>query len=173
MSEPSPTTDRLDRVRVTRQLSQFLDLFISSTSLALRYKIEGVEPAPDDPEKVELAVYFEGPDQDLLLERTGELLLALEYLAVRIAKLPSGSHDRVRFDAGGLRAGRVEELRLSARVAAERVRASRQPFRFQPMPARERRILHLALQGIAGVRSESEGTGDERRVVIHPATAER
>ena len=58
---------------------------------------------------------------------------------------------------------------MTARVAAERVQTSKQPFRLNPMSSRERRIVHLALKEMPGVRTESVGTGDERQVVIHPA----
>jgi len=54
-------------------------------------------------------------------------------------------------------------------VAAERVQASRQPFRLNPMSSRERRIVHLALKDMTGVRTESIGMGEDRQVVIHPA----
>ena len=64
---------------------------------------------------------------------------------------------------------RFEELRMTARVAAERVQSSQQPFRLNPMSSRERRIVHLALKEIPGVRTESVGMGEERQVVIHPA----
>jgi spoIIIJ-associated protein len=37
------------------------------------------------------------------------------------------------------------------------------------MSSRERRIVHLALKDIPGVRTESVGMGEERQVVIHPA----
>jgi spoIIIJ-associated protein len=56
-------------------------------------------------------------------------------------------------------------------VAAERVQSSHQPFRLTPMSSRERRIVHLALKEIPGVRTESIGMGEERQVVIHPAKA--
>src|SRR6266436_3564472 len=64
---------------------------------------------------------------------------------------------------------RFEELRMTARVAAERVQTSRQPFRLNPMSSRERRIVHLALKDMNGIRTESVGVGEERQVVIHPA----
>jgi len=67
------------------------------------------------------------------------------------------------------RALRFEELKMTARVAAERVQSSRQPFRLNPMSSRERRIVHLALKDMTGVRTESIGVGEERQVVIHPA----
>ena len=56
-------------------------------------------------------------------------------------------HEKIHLDCGGYRALRFEELRMTARVAAERVQASQQPFRLNPMTSRERRIVHLALQG--------------------------
>ena len=58
---------------------------------------------------------------------------------------------------------------MTARVAAERVQSSKQPFRLNPMSSRERRIVHLALKDMPGVRTESVGVGEERQVVIHPA----
>jgi len=75
----------------------------------------------------------------------------------------------VRFDCGNFRASRIAELKLSAEVAAERVRQTREAFRFQPMVARDRRIIHLSLQNQPGVRTTSEGDGDMRLVVIFPA----
>ncbi len=65
----------------------------------------------------------------------------------------------------------MAELKLSAEVAAERVRQTREPFRFHPMGARERRIIHLALKDQPGVRTTSEGQGEMRQVVVFPADA--
>ncbi len=64
-------------------------------------------------------------------------------------------------------------MRLSATAAADRVRRSGKPFQFNPMTSRERRIIHLALRDEPGVRSESQGVGPGRRVVIYPVTSSR
>jgi len=124
---------------------------------------------PDEFERPEIVVVFDGPDKDLLLERGAELLLALEYLAVRSLRLEPPFFDRIRFDSGDFRALRIAELMLSAKVAAQRVRETKQPFRLNPMAPRERRIVHLALKDLAGIRTTSEGVGKERQVVIMPA----
>ena len=116
---------------------------------------------------------FRGEDEAFLLERNADLLLAMEHLAHRWLKLDPRLHDRVRFDCGDYRASRLEELKLSARVAAQRVRETSQPFRFNPMSSRERRIIHLELNGAAGVRTVSEGAGDRRQLVIYPATVKK
>jgi spoIIIJ-associated protein len=64
---------------------------------------------------------------------------------------------------------RIEELRMSALTAADRVKRTGAPFRFNPMNSRERRIIHLALRNEPAVRSESAGMGPGRHVVIYPA----
>ncbi len=64
---------------------------------------------------------------------------------------------------------RIEELRVSALTAADRVKRSGMPFSFNPMNSRERRIIHLALRNETAVRSESAGMGPHRQVVIYPA----
>jgi spoIIIJ-associated protein len=66
------------------------------------------------------------------------------------------------------RASRLEELRLAAQVAAERVRRTGVPYSFSPMSSRERRILHLALRDETDLRTESQGESARRYVVLFP-----
>jgi len=160
---------RLDRPRATEELKRFLDLIRSEAHLEIEYEIRPRAEGEDPSQTPELAVVLSGPDQDLLLERHAELLLALEHLAHRWLRLEPRLHDQVRFDCGDYRSTRIEELKLSARVAAQRVRETGQPFPFQPMSSRERRLIHLELTGAPGVRTESEGWGDRRHLVIYPA----
>jgi len=63
---------------------------------------------------------------------------------------------------------RIQELRLAADVAAERVRKSGAPYEFGPMTSRERRIVHLALRDHADLRTESAGEAAFRHVVLYP-----
>jgi spoIIIJ-associated protein len=161
----------LDRDRATAELKRFLDLALRSMGLSLEYEIASAPGEGDAANAGDLVISFKGEDQDLLLERNGELLLALEYVAHRWLKLDPRLHDRVRFDCGDYRATRLEELKLSARVAAQRVRETGQEFRFNPMSSRERRIIHLELTGAAGIRTASEGSGDRRQLVIYPASS--
>lgn len=165
--QPEPP---LDRERATEELKRFLDLVLREMHLAVEYEIASPGGADVKPDETELAITFRGADQDLLLERNAELLLALEHLAHRWLRLHPRLHDRVRFDCGEYRALRLDELKLSARVAAQRVRETGQPHRFNPMPSRERRIIHLELSGAADVRTVSEGFGERRQLVIYPAT---
>jgi spoIIIJ-associated protein len=164
--EQPPRDLHFDRERAAADVKRFVDLVVREMQLAIEYSIT---PA-DGPEGEGLVVAFRGPDQDFLLERNAELLLALEHVAHRWLRLNPQLHDRVRFDCGDYRTTRLEELKLSARVAAQRVRETGQEFRFNPMSSRERRIIHLELNGAPGVRTMSEGSGDRRQLVIYPAT---
>jgi len=165
---------KLDRDAVANALKGWLAAVMPKMSLNLRCKIQ-ISPTSaagdEEFEKPEIVVLFDGADVGLLLEHGAETLLALEYLAVRSLRIEPPFFDRIRFDAGDFRAARIAELKLAARVAADRVRESRQPFRMNPMTARERRIVHLALKDLSGIRTSSDGMGDERQVVIYPADA--
>jgi spoIIIJ-associated protein len=161
---------KLDHPAVTVELRRCLDTLLPKARLELAYDIRRTGPAAaSELENPEILVVFRGHDQDLLLERNAELLKALEHIALRWLWLDPQFYGRVRFDAGGYRAIRIEELKLSARVAADRVRETHAPFRFNAMAARERRILHLVLKEEPGVRTSSEGSGEERQVVVYPA----
>ena len=168
MSQSFVRDGHLDLASLTAELRRFLDLFLKQTRLELQYEIVQAKTGQGEVESPQTLVAFHGPDQEILLQRNAELLMALEYLALRWLRLEPGFHDHIRFDSGDYRALRLEELKLSARVAAQRARETRQPFRFNPMPARERRIIHLELSGASGVRTESEGTGEKRYLVIYP-----
>lgn len=163
---------RLDRERAVAELRRFLDLAVREMHLEMDYEI-APPPADAQPNETDVVVAFHGADQELLLERNAELLLALEHIAHRWLRLDPRLHDRVRFDCGDYRAIRLEELKLSARVAAQRVRETGQPFRFNPMSSRERRIIHLELNSAPGVRTVSEGAGDRRQLVIYPANTKK
>ena len=169
MTDTPSHDEHWNREAAAAELRRFLDLVVKSARFELRYDIRTQAPRAGGIEEPEILVAFSGRDQELLLERNAELLQALEYIALRWLKLDPKAYDRVRFDSGDYRALRLEELKLSAQVAAERVRESHQPFRFNPMSSRERRVIHLTLKDVPGVRTSSEGMGERRQVVVYPA----
>jgi spoIIIJ-associated protein len=122
-----------------------------------------------DSETPEIVVEFSGPDSDLLVEAHAELLNAIEYVVLRAVRLEENLYSKICFDCQDWRRSRMEELKLMAQVAADRVQETGMPFPLSPMNARERRIVHLALHGRPEVLTESDGRGPERRVIIRPA----
>ena len=163
---------KLDREGIEEPLRSFLDRLLRACGFFLTYQIRPAAPQDlTEMENPELIVEFSGEDSALLLERNAELLRAMEYVCIRAVRLDPHYHDRIRFDCEAYKATRIEELKLTAQVAAEKVRASGQPFRFNPMTARERRIIHLALKDTPGIRTASEGYGERRQLVIYPEKA--
>jgi spoIIIJ-associated protein len=135
----------------------------------LRFTICKREASEQGIEAAGTVVDFEGQDTDLLLERNAALLDALEYLVLRAVRADDDSCGRIVFDSKGWRQVRAEELKLTALMAARQVMETGSPFSLNPMNPRERRIVHLALKGEAGVQTLSEGSGEHRKVVIYPA----
>ena len=151
------------------RIDSFLRTTLDNAGLKVNYQVQDVETADDDFETPDVVVKFSGGDVDLLLSNRAELLLALEHVTMEVLRMPSEDHSRVSFDANDYRLLRIEELRLSATTAAEKVKRTGVPFRFNPMNSRERRVIHLALRSETAVRSESAGSGPQRQVVVYPA----
>jgi spoIIIJ-associated protein len=166
----NPVTQRKYSAATTGpRIDAFLQTVFKSGGFSLHYEILDTQPAGDDFETPDVVVRFTGPDVDLLLANKAEMLLALEHLVMEVLGAPSEDHSRISFDANDYRLLRIEELRLSAMTAAEKVKRTGVPFRFNPMNSRERRVIHLALRGETAVRSESLGAGPQRQVVVYPA----
>src|ERR1700687_3574124 len=159
----------MDKVAAANKINEFLKAVVTHGGLHLKYRIVVDPPALNDWETPEIYVDFSGPDSTLLLDRGGELLRALELLAFEILRLPSGEHEKVSFDCKNQRSLRLQELRMAASVAAAKVRQTGTPFHFAPMSSRERRVVHLALRDQTDLRTESDGEGFNRCVVLYPA----
>lgn len=151
------------------RIRQFLEPVLASAHLELKFEVVPGRTAHPEIEDPHLMVLFSGQDVDLLLANKGELMLALEHLTLEILQVPSNEHALICFDANDYRVMRIEELRLTAQTAAERVIKTGDHFQFNPMTSRERRIIHMALRGETRVKSESFGVGPVRQVVIYRA----
>ncbi len=150
------------------QLEEFLDMVFDHLDFDVEYEILEGQHLHPDLEDPDLLVKFSGPDVDLLLANKAELMLAVEFLTMEALRMSPEDHSRLCFDANDYRMMRIEELRLSAITAAEKVKQTRRPFHFNPMNSRERRIIHLSLRNETDIRSESTGSGPFRQVVVLP-----
>jgi spoIIIJ-associated protein len=139
-------------------LEELLNSFVHSASLHVSYEIKAEEEAVE--------VDFSGEDAPILLARNAEVLRALEYLANHLFEQNKGC--KILIDCHGYRAIRTEELRLMALTAAEKVKRLGRPYHLSPMSPEERRIVHLAVAEDPQLRTESEGFGENRKVVIYP-----
>lgn len=111
-------------------------------------------------------VEVQGADLGALIGRGGENLVALQQIVSAITSKKAGRSVHVGVDIEGYRRRREEQLREMAERVAARVRATGHAVTLEPMLAYERRVVHLAVQGQQGVKTESVGVEPNRRVVI-------
>jgi spoIIIJ-associated protein len=126
--------------------------------------------APDDGEgnEDEIRLEIEGPDAGRVIGKRGAVLEAIQYLTSRVAHKAGEERKHVQVDAEGYRARHEDQLAQMAKRLAERVAQEGKVITFDPMSARDRRIVHMALKEMTGVRTESNGEGPDRRVQIIP-----
>ncbi|MDR0433470.1 MAG: protein jag [Gracilibacteraceae bacterium] len=113
-------------------------------------------------------IMITGEDIGVLIGRRGETMDALQFLLNLAVSRQTGMRSRIFLDIAGYRQRREETLINLARRLAEKVKRTNSRVTLEPMPPRERRIIHLALQGDWKLTTFSEGDEPNRRVVIAP-----
>ena len=111
---------------------------------------------------------IQGDDLDPLIGRRGETLAALQYIARLILSKQFARNVDLVVDVQGHKQRREDQLRRMARRMAEQAAQRQRVMTLEPMPANERRIIHLELREHADVTTESVGDGDRRKVTIIP-----
>jgi len=160
-------SEQQDLARVTSDVvTRLLD------GMGLYAAVEVVERGGQvDPETHEVAplqVNIIGDDLGVLIGRRGETLRDLQFLTRLIVSRKIGKWPNIVVDVEGYKSRRAETLQALARRMADRVRTTHQPVTLEPMPAYERRIVHLTLRNDKDVYTESTGEGESRKVQILP-----
>jgi len=107
-----------------------------------------------------------GEDLGILIGRRGSTLASLQYTVNHMVSRQLKSKALVTVDVEGYRRRREENLKGLALRLAEKVKATGRTITLEPMPANERRIVHLALANDPQVASFSLGDGESRKVAI-------
>jgi len=142
-------------------VSELIDYFLGAMGVVADTYIR------EDDEGV-MTFEIDGPDAGLLIGRRGETLQALQFIVRMVTNRQLGRKAHVVIDIEDYRERRVQMLRRLARRTAGRVGSSGREYALEPMSPAERRIVHMSLAGHDEVRTESEGEGNQRRVVIFP-----
>ncbi len=124
----------------------------------------------EDGELSSVGLNIEGEDLGILIGRRGQTMVSLQYIVRIIMSRKMEVNVPIVLDVEGYKQRRCEGLRLLANRLAEQVKTRKTPFTMEPMPAFERRIIHLALADHPDVITESTGISDARKVVITPKT---
>ena len=117
-----------------------------------------------------IALDISGDELGILIGRRGETLACLQYIVRTILANKTKTWVPMIIDVEGYRQRRDESLKALAYRVAAQVKVKGVSFTLSPMPAGERRIIHVSLAGHPDVIAESSGEGESRRVVILPRT---
>ena len=150
------------------------------TGMLERMGIPAEVETREEEDKVVLDVKCKSEDDvQRIIGRRGQVVDALQHLLgkmlVKGKEKPEKAEGRERergkpvvVDAGGYRQRHIERLEGLAARMAEKAKSTGQPVDLSPMPAHDRRIIHMALASIEGVSTKSEGEGDLRHIVGLP-----
>jgi spoIIIJ-associated protein len=124
---------------------------------------------PDDARsRAPLLVDVRGDDLSILIGRKAETLNALQYITSLIVGKELGRAVPLVVDVEGYRERRSREVRqLARRMAEQAVKTGRRQY-LEPMPANERRLVHIELRDDPDVYTESTGEDPRRKVMVIP-----
>lgn len=150
------------------KVSEILENILGLLSLEGSFEVE---------EQTDLVVVsIETNDAGRLIGRQGENLYALQLIVNQILSRQLLNEDKadafkkVAVDVANWKKDKESELVEKAKKWAEQVLSEGLPLELEPMPSWQRRIVHLTLQEVPGVESESSGEGDERHLTIKPVS---
>jgi len=166
--DSTPTIDESTLDMQTLKALAFVRILVVKMQMSVEVNL-----APNDGEGSpdEIRIEIEGPDAGRIIGKKGNVLDAIQYLTARVVVRPGEPRRHVIVDAEGYRARHEDQLAQMARRLAQRVATEGKVITFDPMSPRERRIVHMALRDIKGVRTESMGEEPQRRVQIIPEKA--
>jgi spoIIIJ-associated protein len=165
-AEPSSDEDPAERVRALEEEGD-----IAADYLEELLDIADLDGDIDiDVDGDRASVEIRGADRLAQLNGSrGELLDALQELARLAVQSRTGNRSRLMLDIGGFRAQRKDDLEHLAEDAVSTARENGRPVPMRPMNPFERKVVHDVAKK-AGLRSESDGDGKDRHVVIYPAS---
>jgi spoIIIJ-associated protein len=154
--------DEDETLRVSREI--VTDLI---EKMKVRAKIvASYRPPEDDSNEPVVLVNIEGNDLSILIGRRSETLNALQYISSLIICKRLDRWIPLMIDVQGYRARRERQLRqIARRMADQAIHTGRRQV-LEPMPANERRLIHLELRDDPNVATESVGDEPNRKVTI-------
>ena len=113
-----------------------------------------------------ITLNIQGDDLGVLIGRRGQALSSLQYVVKLIIAEKFKLWAQITVDVEGYKKRRYEALQNLALRVADQVKTSKRSMNLEPMPADERRIIHLALADSPDVSTHSIDYGERRKVVI-------
>lgn len=162
--EKQVTEEEENTLRIAREIvSELLEKMGIDAQVTSRYGV-----AEDARSRKPLLVDINGRDLSILIGPRAETLNALQYIAALIIGKELGRSVPLVVDVEGYRVRREQQLRqLARRMADQAIKTGRRQI-LEPMPANERRLVHIELRNNPQVTTESVGEDPRRKVTIIP-----
>lgn len=148
--------------------SDYLSQLLAFMEIDGEVSVRAPETPGDGLGRASAVLDVNGDDLGLLIGRRGTTLAALQYMINLMVSRKMSSRVLISLDIEQYRRRREDSLTSLAQRMADRVRKSGRSLTLEPMPAGERRIVHLVLAEDSAVTTGSVGEGDGRKVVIYP-----
>jgi spoIIIJ-associated protein len=161
------TTEQVDLASPTIKMAvEFLQRLLEFMGIDAEVTTRLPETPGDGLGRASAVLDVAGEDLGILIGRRGSTLAALQYTVNHMVSRQLKSKALVSVDVEGYRRRREENLKGLTLRLAEKVKATGRTITLEPMPANERRIVHLALADDSQVTSFSLGDGESRKVAI-------
>jgi spoIIIJ-associated protein len=146
-----------------------LENLLSKMGIQSEIKVEFPKMVVDEDGEINPITFnIVGGDLGVLIGRRGQTLDSLQYLVRLIASRTTKSKTPIMIDVENYKQQRYDDLRILALNVAEQVKSKGSSIRLEPMPAFERRIIHMTLANDSEVTTESVGEGASRKVMVLP-----
>lgn len=150
--------EKTDVVKVANEVMEALIKF-----MRIAANISATQSATGE---LPVTLNIEGDDLGVLIGRRGQALASLQYIVRLIVAEKLKVWVPINVDVAGYKKRRYESLQNLALRLAEQVKRNRRLITLEPMPADERRIIHLALADHPDITTQSMGEGEMRKVAI-------
>lgn len=165
--EERDRADAADEAEAKRILTELLAIMRVEADVIAVDNPSEVSLSPEDPPTIFLDIM--GHDLGMLIGRRGDHLSQIQFLMNTLVNRKLETWTRVIIDVEGYRARREESLVGLAERVARQVDRSGRGVVLEPMPANERRIIHLTLKQFPNIATHSDGEGSARRITVEPA----
>lgn len=119
-------------------------------------------------EEENVLIKIKTDEPNILIGEKGQTLSEVQHLLRMILKRKIPSFFHLNVDVNDYKQKKCEYLREMARNVANEVSLSKKEKTLPPMPAYERKVIHLALANRSDVVTESTGQEPERKIIIKP-----
>lgn|SRR3989344_7047724 len=134
--------------------------------LEMRAEVKAEQGEDSQEPTVQVAIVVEEPK--MLIGEKGQTLFELQHVVKLMLRKKIAEPFYLSLDVNEYKKNKEEYLRDVAKTAADEAVLLKKPKELPPMPASERRVIHVALAKRTDVTSESVGDGPDRKVVINP-----